>query len=191
VRFISKLALILSAIAYGATAFAIPRLDIDLDTTMVGIQGSRVIGIGDVIDVAIEISGVTGLYAYDIDVDNNNVAAAGATGISEGAFLPSGGATLFAPGALGNPVNALAVLLGAPSGVSGSGTLFTIQYTALATGISSLSFRHADLADDLFETIAVELGGARLIVRDAPLPSTLCLFGIGLVVIGGLRRRLR
>lgn len=190
-KFFGRIALSLISIVFASAAYALPTLtmlDIDVDTSTAGFQSDRVVTVGTIFDVEIHISGVSGLYAYDIDVDHAP-AILDATGVTEGPFLASGGPTLFQGDDLANPVNALATLLGVPTGVSGTGILFTIQYTALAAGISSLQFTFTDLVDDQFQPITVDLGGARIVVQAAPLPSTLLMLGFGLAAIAGLRRR--
>lgn len=192
-KFFGRIALSLISIAFASAAYALPTLtmlDFDVDTSMGGFQTDRVVTIGTVFDVEIHISGVSGLYAFDIDVDHDP-AKLDATGVTEGSFLNSGGPTLFLGDDTANPVNALATLLSVPTGVSGSGLLYTIQYTALAAGVSSLQFTFTDLVDDQLQPITVSVGGARIVVQGAPLPSTLLLLGVGLAAIAGLRRRIK
>jgi hypothetical protein len=189
VKFIGKLALTFSLL-FATTVHAVPRLDIDVDTSTPGFQSDRIVAVGAIFDVAIHISGVSGLYSYDLGVAHNDMIL-DATGVTEGNFLSNIGLTFFSADDSTTPVNAASVLLGAPNGASGSGLLFTIQYTALMNGISSLEFVIADLVDDQFNQIdPLEIGGARIRVQDAALPSTLLLFSVGLGLIG-LRRRNR
>lgn len=192
-KLFAKLFLALSFL-FASTAHAIPMLDLDVDTSTAGIQTDRTVSIGTIFEVEIRITGVTGLFAYNIDVTHNDTVL-DATGVTEGPFLSSNGdSTFFAGDDSTNPVNALSTLLSVSTGVSGDGVLFTIQYSALAAGISSLQFTFTDLADDTQpepNPIEVQVNGARIRVQAAPLPSTLLLLGAGLAAIAGLRRRHR
>lgn len=170
-----------------SSAHAIPRLDIDVDTGLAGFQSSRVVTVGTVFDVGIYITGAVSLFAYDIKVDHDP-AVLDATSAGEGAFLATAGPIFFVGDDSGNPVSAIATLLGVPTGASGDGTLFTIQYTALAKGDISLRFTRAGLVNDQMLAEAVDFGGARLVVQGVPLPSTLLLLGLGLVAVAVVRR---
>jgi hypothetical protein len=194
VKLFAKLFLALSLL-FASTAHAVPMLDLDVDTSTAGIQTDRVVTIGTIFEVEIRITGVTGLFAYNIDVTHNDTVL-DATGVTEGPFLSSNGdSTFFAGDDTTNPVNALSTLLSVSTGVSGDGVLFSIQYTALAAGVSFLEFTFTDLADDTQpepNPIEVQVNGpARIVVQAAPLPSTLLLLGAGLAAIAGLRRRHR
>jgi hypothetical protein len=188
VKLFGKLGLTLLTVLFASAVHATPRLDIDVDTTLGGFQSGRVVKVGTIFEVEIHISDVSGLFAYDIDVDHDG-GILDATAVTEGSFLPSGGTTAFFSDDSANPVNAAATLLGLVPGVSGSGTLFTIEYIALATGISSLQFSLVDLVDDQLNAILVDASGGRIVVQAAPLPSTLLMLGVGLAAIAGLRRR--
>lgn len=124
--------------------------------------------IGQVFTVAIEVtgptvihgghqmpSGVSDLAAFQFDVAFNcTVAAANPTGcqpgasvlqavsISEGSFLPNGGAnsTFFEPGSIDNPVGEVALIgdVGA-AGVNGSGDLVDLTFRALTPGTTDIA----------------------------------------------------
>ena len=193
-KFFGKLTLTLISILVASTAHALPQLDFDVDTGTGGFQTDRVVTVGAIFDVEIHISNVIGLYSYQILVDHNP-AVLDATGVTEGPFLTAVAdatlGTVFDPVDSSNPVDVISTLLAVPTGASGSGLLFTIQYSAVAAGISSLQFVFTDLVDDQLQPITVGLGGARIVVQAAPLPSTLLIFGAGLSAIAGVRRRNR
>lgn len=190
-KFFAKIVPVLS-LFLASTVHAIPMLEIDVDTSTAGVQTDRIVAIGAVFDVEIRITGVTNLFAYDIGIQHNAAVLDG-TGVTEGPFLASNGdPTFFLGDDSSNPVNALATLIGLVPEVSGDGVLFTIQYTALASGVSSLQFIVADLSDGQLpepNPIEVQTNGARIRVQGVPLPSTLMLLSAGLAVIAGLHRR--
>lgn len=190
-KFFAKLVPVLGLFLASAV-HAIPMLEIDVDTSTAGIQTDRIVAIGAVFDVEIRITGVSNLFAYDIGIQHNDSVLDG-TGVTEGPFLASNGdLTFFLGDDSGNPVNALSTLIGIVPEVSGDGVLFTIQYTALASGLSSLQFVVADLSDGQLpepNPIEVQTNGARIRVQGVPLPSTLVLLSAGLAAIAGLRRR--
>jgi hypothetical protein len=96
---------------------------------------------GDVFSVDVRISDVTDLFALQFDV-GFDPAILSVLNVAEGGFLPGGGATFFLPGtvdnALGSVANIADSLLGALTGVSGSGTVATINFRALGPGDSPL-----------------------------------------------------
>lgn len=190
-KFFGKLVAVLISVVSASAAYAgtISMLDIDVDPSMGGFQTSRIVQLGNTFTVDIHISSVSGLYAYDIDVDHDP-GILDATSVTEGSFLTAGGSTFFLGDDSSNPVNAIATLLSVSTGVSGSGTLFSIQYMALAAGVSPLQFTFTDLVDDQLNSITAGLGNASITVQ-APLPSTLLMLGAGLAAIAGLRRRAR
>ena len=91
--------------------------------------------------VSVAVSGVTDLFAFQFDL-GFNPSVLKADGVTEGPFLASGGSTSFVPGAIdnvgGDVSNNADTLLTAISGVSGSGTLASFEFTALGSGSSSL-----------------------------------------------------
>ena len=110
--------------------------------------------IGDTFNVNVDVANINDLYAYQLDLTFDPKLLS-AVSVSEGPFLPSGGTTFFIPGTIdnaGGSVTATAdALIGAISGVSGSGTLLTFQFTALGYGTSALDIANPILLDLSFQ----------------------------------------
>ena len=95
--------------------------------------------------------------------------------VSEGPFLGGGGTTLFIPGAIDNIGGSASdnadTLLTAISGVSGSGTLATFDFTALAPGGSSLSAFNVILFDSSLSGIDAAVTNASVTVPGSAVPE--------------------
>jgi general secretion pathway protein D len=107
--------------------------------------------------VPVDISGVSDLYAFQFDL-SYDPAVVHVTSITEGAFLPSGGATFFLPGSIDNAAGLVSMtadsLAGAVSGVSGSGHLAIVHFAVVETGsavspltLSSITLLGSNLTD--------------------------------------------
>jgi len=112
--------------------------------------------VGDTFNVNVDVANINDLYAYQLDLTFDPTLLA-AVSVSEGPFLASGGTTFFIPGTIdnvGGSVTATAdALIGAISGVSGSGTLLTFEFTAIAAGTSALDIANPILLDSSFNDI--------------------------------------
>src|SRR4051794_39175811 len=112
------------------------------------------VGLGSTFTVDVMIADVTDLYAYQFDVVFDS-AQFSATGVTEGGFLPSAGATVFGDGAIDNISGRIslnfATLVGLVPGASGSGSLLTVGFVAsgLGTGTIGTAF-DASAGDGLF-----------------------------------------
>jgi len=111
-------------------------------------------GVSFTVDVSVQ--NVTDLYAFDISLYYNTTLL-DAISVAEGPFLKSGGSTITVRSEVNDTegkVRFALSLMGPPSGVNGSGTLFTttFQSSTQATGGSPLSLQDTDLSDSSWPT---------------------------------------
>jgi hypothetical protein len=139
----------------------------------------------------VNITGVTDLYDWQFDV-NFNPAVLSVTGITEGSFLSGGGSTFFLPGTIDNVGGSITfnadTLLGPPPGVNGSGTLATLDFTAIGNGSSPITLANVILQDSSGNNIefitangTVNVGGTTA----TPEPSSFLMLGTGLLALIG------
>jgi adhesin HecA-like repeat protein len=157
---------------------------------------SSTISSGGTATIDVDISGVTDLYGYQFDIlfDAPTVSA---TSEAEGSFLTGGGTTFFVPGTIDNVGGSLTAtadtLIGAISGVDGSGTLAVLTFTGLAPGMTSIDLANVTLLDSNFNPIDFTTVDASLTVQSgvtpAPEPSGVFLVGLGLAALIRMRRR--
>lgn len=153
------------------------------------LPASTTSGVGGSFSVDINISSITDLYAYQFDLAFDP-AILSATGVTAGLFL-SGGAG-FVPGIIDNVAGTITFtadsLTGPVSGVSGSGTLASLQFTALAPGTSALTlsnliFLDSQLLDIPIDTTnngTVDVSGAAAVPEPGQfLPVLVTLLGCG------------
>jgi hypothetical protein len=154
--------------------------------------------LGDTFNVNVDVANINDLYAYQLDLTFDPKLMS-AVSVSEGPFLPSGGTTFFIPGTIdnvGGSVTATAdALIGAISGVSGSGTLLTFEFTALALGTSALDIANPILLDSSFNDITAgsnfQNGSVTIILSAAPEPGYLVLCAVLLLISFARRVQLR
>jgi len=167
-----------------------------LADSVVSIQPSTdSVSLGNSFTLDVDIAGVTDLYDWQFDVDFNP-AVLSVTGITEGSFLSGGGTTFFLPGTIDNVGGSITfnadTLLGPPPGVNGSGTLATLDFTAIGNGSSPITLANVILQDSNGDNIdfttdngTVNVGGTTA----APEPSSLLLLGSGLIALFGITKR--
>ena len=149
---------------------------------------------GSAFDVSVDISGVSDLFAFQFDLSFDPSVVA-ATGIDEGLFLQSGGASFFLPGTIDNTLGVISftanALIGAVSGVSGDGPLAIVHLLAVGSGTSVIDLSGAILLDSTLGDIAFSVSSARVdVAGTAPEPSSLLLVaaaGLALVNVRGGR----
>jgi len=106
-------------------------------------------------DINLCISDVVDLYLWAVTIEWNSTIL-DLLDYSQGSFLQEGGATTFLVGKIvaGKIEGLTCSLLGSVPGVSGSGTLATLQFNATATGTTSINITFSDLLDSEGSSIA-------------------------------------
>src|ERR1035437_3897701 len=151
------------------------------------------VAVGQVFSLNVVINSVADLYAYQFDLAFNP-ALLNASAITEGAFLGSGGPTFFLAGAIDN-VNGLISstadsLEGPLSGVTGSGVLTSVTFTALAPGSTSVSIFNTFLIDSQSNFIFADTGDGTVdVVTPEPAAGEMVFLAFAvLAVLKPLRR---
>lgn len=134
---------------------------------------------GDSIFIAIDANTVSNLYAFQFDL-HFVPGSLSATGITEGPLLRQGGSTFFINGSIDNASGVISqiadTLEGPIAGVTGTGTLATIQLTALsAAGTSAILLSNLTLLDSNLSEMAVTTTGASVTITTVPEPSAALL----------------
>jgi hypothetical protein len=152
-----------------------------------------VVMVGQPVSVDVSISNVTDLYAFQFSAGFNQNVLSG-TGVREGPFLPSGGPTFFIPGTIDNTAGTISLtadtLIGVVPGVSGSGTLAILDFTAVGVGASPISLTDVVLLNSRLQEISAAVEAESVTV--APEPTSLAIFFAGIIGFLWLRfRRVR
>lgn len=143
----------------------------------------------------IDISGITDLYGWQLDLDFGPAGLVNATAVTEGSFLGLG--TIFGPGTINNGAAAISTLFSAltgASGVTGGGVLASVSFMAVAIGTATVSVLNVQLSDSNLDPIFFNFPGDALsaTVSVVPEPASLALLSLGLACISlGLRRSAR
>jgi len=145
---------------------------------------SPTVNAGDTVTINLNVADAVNLTSWQFDL-NYNPLLLQANSVTEGSFLSSAGSTLFIPGFIDNTAG----LIGGMSGFftdlippSGSGVLATIEFTALASGLSPLTLSNV-FVDGLDSGFTVTNGSATV-----PEPSSLALLLLGGLTLWGMRR---
>jgi general secretion pathway protein D len=143
----------------------------------------------------IAVTGVSDLYAFQFDLGFDPTILA-ATSVTEGTFLPGGGATLFIPGAIDNVGGTISstadTLQGAIPGVSGSGDLAVINFEVLGPGTSTINIFNAQMLDSNLNGLLFTTNNGSVTVSQvaaAPEPGSVTLLSLGLTGFFLVRRR--
>jgi general secretion pathway protein D len=150
--------------------------------------------IGDPFTLDVSVENVTDLYAFQFNITFDPTVLR-VDDVLEGAFLSSGGPTLFVPDInqmLGS-LTFTASLIGPVSGVSGHGVLATLAFTTIAPGTGSVTLADVILLDSSLTDIPdVSLQSGDVTVRErtpVPEPSSLGLMSLGTALIAVWRLR--
>jgi hypothetical protein len=182
-----KLLLILALTGIlASSALAVPILTL--------VPSSSTVNLGNNFTVDLTITSVTDLFGWQLDIGFSPAGRINATSVVEGPFLGAG--TTFGSGTINNAAGTITLIfnsLSGFSGVSGSGVLATIQFTAVSVGFVDLSMSNILMQDSFLDPIVPDpTGTVRITVNDPagiPEPGTLTLIGVGLGMLGLTRRR--
>jgi|SRR5208283_620377 len=160
---------------------------------IVTVASPGLVTLGNSFTVNITITGAVDLYAFQFDLGFDPTLLQ-ATSATEGAFLPSGGATFFIPGTIDNTAGIISAtadtLVGFVPGVNGNGDLVDIGFTTVGTGTSPLTLANEIFLDsnlnDITGTLTFTAG--TVTVSLVPEPATLTLMGLSLLSLGASRR---
>jgi hypothetical protein len=140
------------------------------------------------------ISGVGDLYAFQFDLAFDPLIVS-AMSVTEGPFLPTGGTTAFIAGTIDNSGGTIFstadTLIGLIPGVSGAGTLATVNFEALAIGISSITLTNVALLDSNLTPIDSNTVNGTVDVVPEPATGVLLITGCaGLLALSWRRRNI-
>jgi hypothetical protein len=160
----------------------------------IGISAVTTITTGGTFSIDVVVGSIVDLYAYQFDV-TFNPAILSATGIAAGPFLSGG--TGFIPGIIDNLAGTVQftadTLFGPVSGISGSGTLATFQFSALAVGSSPIVLSNLVFLDSNLRDITIDaMSNGMVTVTAVPEPRYTFLTALLMCSAVALRRnRLR
>jgi hypothetical protein len=137
--------------------------------------------LGGAFTVLVDISGVTDLYAYQLDLMYSPAVLA-VQSVTEDAFLAQGGSTFFVAGTIdnvgGDVSNNADTLETAISGVSGGGILLDFDFLAVGPGTSDVDLANVELLDSNLNDIAFTTQDSSVSVTPEPSAAELLLFGL-------------
>lgn len=174
-------------------ALAILPLSAAIAAPTIAITGPASVMPGSSFAMQVSAFDVTDLYAFQFDV-TFDPALFTASGVTEGAFLASGGTTFFDGGMIDSTTGVISfvfnTLIGPISGVSGSGVLASIDFDAADAIFSSGAFQLTNVMalDSSFNLIDVAIQGQSVAI---PEPAVLSLSLAALAVLGASARRRR
>ena len=156
--------------------------------------------VNDVFTLDLLITGVLDLFAWQLDLGFDPAGLLNASLPTEGSFLGAG--QTFYGGTVDNSagtITTIASSLSGGSGLSGNGILASISFTAMATGVATVSLGNVTLLDSHLDQIFFDfptdalnatVNITAINVNNVPdEPSTLALFGLAVGLLLSLRRR--
>jgi hypothetical protein len=149
--------------------------------------------VGQTFTLSVNISGAADLYGYQFDLGFNPTVLQ-AISVTEGAFLGTGGPTIFLPGTIDNVGGSITfnadILNGAVSGVNGSGDLLDVTFQALAAGSSGVPIFNLIAFDSFGLGLTETTAGSTVSVSASgvPEPGTGLLLAAGMVGLFALLR---
>ncbi len=146
---------------------------------------------GNSFTLNINIASVVDLYGWQLDIDFGPVGLLTGNSISEGSFLGLG--TSWTPGTINNgtaTIIASANSLSGLTGVSGSGVLAQISFTAASVGTAIISISNIQLLDSNLDSIFPDppVSATVNITSGIPEPATFVMLGMGLAFMAVRRR---
>ena len=141
--------------------------------------------VGQSFTLSINISGASDLYGYQFDLGFNS-AILKATAVTEGAFLGTGGSTIFLPGTIDNVGGSITanadILDGAVSGVNGNGDLLDVTFQALTAGSSGVQVFNVIALNSFGQGLTETTAGSTVTVSaGVPEPGAGLLLAAGVV----------
>jgi hypothetical protein len=129
---------------------------------------------------SVRVADITDLFAFQFDLAFDP-AILSAASVTEGSFLRNGGSTVFVPGTINNTAGTINFtgdsLIGPIQGVSGSGTLATVNFQAFRPGMSPIALSNVVLLDsDLRGITANTVNGTVTVI---PEPASWLLLAAG------------
>jgi|ERR1017187_659961 general secretion pathway protein D len=177
----------LSALYAGLLLLTPPLLKADLIAV-----GFTSVSVGTSFDLPVTISGTSDLYAFQFDV-SYDPSILQLNSILEGSFLSSAGPTFFIPGTIDNTLGIATftadALFGA-TGAAGTGTLATLDFQAVAGGVSALDLSNVILLDSNLNDISFTAQSGQAVVSAVPEPDSIWLLASGISLCLFLRKRL-
>jgi hypothetical protein len=154
---------------------------------IVSVSGPSTATVGDMITIDLNVTGASDLYAFQLDLGFDPTILA-AVSVTEGSFLPTGGSTIFFPGAIDNLLGSVSnnadTLVSAAPGVTGDGLLLAIQFSVIGTGSTTLTPANLLFLDSNFNIVNVSSTNGALDVSPAtatPEPGTFLLLVTGIL----------
>jgi hypothetical protein len=158
--------------------------------TLTAVATPNPVVVGTPVLLNLLISDIADLFAFQFSL-SYNPAVLQLTSVTEGAFLATGGPTVFGGGTVNNTTGTVSFLfdslIGAVPGVTGTGVLAKMQFTTVAPGVSALSFTDALFLDAGSADITVLTPSGSVQVTAVPEPASYALFALGIAGLAGLK----